>query len=153
MQKYSLVFVICLALFLTGCSNESVEEPVVETELRQVTTNAVWDNRNFDSITPVCAFESTDECLKIFPYNNSEEYIKVEKILISSNGFWNTVTNEFKDTNNVRVLDNYSYITTSSKVTIGYYALDDEYAYIVSTETLPSSYVEKVLEMLWITST
>lgn len=152
MQKLLSMLILCSTILLLGCSNKN-EETVSVPDLRPIQYSCEWDSVSVNSITPVSTFETEDDCLKIFPYNNSESYIKIEKILISNNGFWDTVVKEYKDTNNVRVLDNFSYVTTASKVTIGYLPLDDEYAYIVSSDTLPSSYVEKVLEMLCNTST
>lgn len=151
MQKLPLMLILCATLF-AGCGSKS-EETVTAADLRPIQSSCIWESVSINSITPVSAFETEGSCLKIFPYNNSESYIKIEKILISNNGFWDTVVKEYEDTNNMRVLDNFSYVTTASKVTIGYLPLDAEYAYIVSSDTLPSSYVEKVLEMLCNTST
>ena len=152
MQKLTTFITLIIMLGLCGCSKKEVVPPPAP-ELRSVQTSTVWESVSINAITPVSAFEVEDACLKIFPYNNHEAYIKVEKILISGNGFWNTVTEDYKDTNNIRYVGNISYITIPNGKTMGYVPIDNEYAYLVSTDTLPSSYVEKVLVMLCNTST
>ena len=143
---------MCLLLALVlccGCGKEkSDEEVVVVQDLRPISTEVTWDNISIKQITPVTAFETDASTTKIFPFNNSDKYITIEKIVISDNGFWETLSTGYKDTNNFKTADSWSLITTTDSISIGYLQLDEENAYIVKTNSLPSSYCILVLEQL-----
>lgn len=144
-----IIYLLAVCILLTGCtSTNDVTEIVQENALHNVSDSIVWDNMRIDAITPVCAFETQGDALFIFPYNDNDSHITVRRILISNNGFWDTVKNSYNESDNMRETDKYSLVTTTSAETYGYIPIDDEYAYIVTTETLPSSYVECILQSI-----
>ena len=153
-MRKSVITVLCLCLlFITGC-DEEIEEPVVESvDLRPITTSIVWDNKVIQNISPVSAFESSTDMLQIFPYNNNDKHITIRKIIVSDNGFWNTVMLGYEGTENIIVTEQYSLVTNNKECTFGYIPIDYEWAYIVYSETLPSSYVEYVMKVLCNSST
>lgn len=140
--------IICLlALLLTGCGKEVpvVEEPVY-VPLRQVMSSVTWDNMTISSITPVTSFETTNDTLSIFPYNDNASYIKVERFIFSDNNLFNTIVSSCEE-GNVVIEDKYSLCTLSSGQTYALLPFTEDTGYLIST-TLPSSYCEKVAVML-----
>lgn len=148
-MRNKIIYLLAVCVLLTGCtSTNDVPKIVQENALHNVSDSIVWDNMCINAITPVCAFETQGDVLFIFPYNNNDSHITVRKILISNNGFWDTVKNSYNESDNIRETDKYSLVTTMSAETYGYIPIDDEYAYIVTTGTLPSSYVECILQSI-----
>ena len=148
MRIKTLILICLFLLILSGCGDEQVEESSAVLDLHPISDSTVWDNITIEAITPVTAFEINDDALKIFPYNNNDKHITMRKIVISRNGFWNTVETIYDGSDNLHVTSDYVLITMSNHCTYGYVPIDDEWAYIVSTESLPSSYVEAFLRML-----
>lgn len=150
MCKKALTLFLLFCFILCGCGKE-VEEVVESTEppLHEKMDSVVWDDFTIQSITPVCSFEIVGDELQIFPYYNNAAYINVVKILISDKAFWKTVSAEYESTDNYVKGDGWSLFTTSSGNSIAYIPIDgDEYAYVVSSSTLPSGYVKLVAEYL-----
>lgn len=141
---YLIVFAV---LLLTACGSE----PVIEPEpvfLHQQSSSIVWDNLNINQITPCNAYEFNGADLQIFPYYNDTKYITIKKIILSNNNFWDTVTEPYKDSENYQAFDSCSLFTLNNGMTIGIKPIDDENAYVVFSDTLPSSYVRAVLKIL-----
>lgn len=147
MQTPKILTLLLLCSVLIGCGQETVVE-TVEPELRPISTEIVWDGLSLETITPVTAVEASDSEINIFPYNNNDAHITVRRILISNNGFWNAAISTYKDSENFRSTAKYSYVTLADATTYGYLPIDEEYAYIVFSSDLPSSYVELVLDVL-----
>lgn len=147
MQK-SKIAIALLALTLTACGDSN---PVPEaTELVEATLHTPiaefeWEGLVFKDLTPASSYELEEDALKIFPYYNNDRYILIEEIFISDNSFWNNVVKQLKDSPDAVIRDDYSYVTLESGKTLGYFEWNDK-AYLVSTETLPSGYVETVLK-------
>jgi hypothetical protein len=151
-QKQALV---CLALsiaILVCISREAVKADSEENTLRPVNDSIMWEDITFQSFTPCSVLELSGEDLLVFPYCDNDAYITVKKVLISDNGFWDTVVSEITNEENIRNCQNYSYVTLSNGTTLGYLPIDDESAYVCYTSVLPSSYVESTLDILWSTS-
>ena len=140
--------ILLLALMLTACG----EEPVIEVQepppLHNITDVFVWDSLVLESITPCNSYEAFGDDLQIFPYYNDTKYITIRKIVLSDTGFWETVSAPYKGTENFLSSDKYSLFTMTNGTTIGYFPMSDDYAYVVITDSLPSSYVVAVLNLL-----
>ncbi len=146
MRKH-VICLLAVLVFMTGCSKK--EEIVTEPEdLRPIQSSCIWDNMTIDAITPVTAFESTEDSLLIFPYNNNDTHIKVRLFVVSNNHYWETVKSAYKGTNNIKEGKGYSLVTNEFGVTYGYIERDEETAYLVEADSLPSSYVECTLRAL-----
>lgn len=146
-RNFTLICLVFLFM-LVGCGKgREVPEPTVPADLRPIESSVVWDSIIFDSITPVTAFDVTDSELRIYPYNNSDRYITISKILKSRNRYWETAESTYTESGNVLKTDYYSLITLPTSITMGYVDCDDEYAFLVTSD-LPSSYVKLVLEEL-----
>ena len=140
---------VCLlvSLLLVGCSAEpEVVVPEVP-DKRVAQEQYTFDSVSINSITMKTAYEEVDGTLYIYPYNNSDEYITIERIVISDRGFWDTAIKEYNQSANLVQRENYSFVTLVDGTTIGYVELPDNYAYIVKS-VLPSAYVEAVLDKL-----
>ena len=149
MRKTIACFVVLYAL-LVGCASETQPEtqmPVSEVCLHEPSDSHVWQGITIPAISPVTAFEEYGDTLKIFPYYNDNAYISLRVVLVSGNDFWNTVTSTYLDSGNAIVKDQYSYVTTENGITYGLLPVS-ETAAIVAETTLPSSYVDRILEML-----
>lgn len=138
-----------IALLLTLlllCSCGEVEEvEYIEqsyTPLRNISYHTIWEDLDFTAITPVCAFDTTETALLIFPYNDNVRYIKVRMFLSSNNALFDDLVQTSTE-ENIIITDNYTLVTLSSGMN---YALVDD-TYLISTD-LPSSYCEKVAVML-----
>lgn len=141
---------LLIAMSLCGCGDTDKGEEVVSTEesLHEISDSVVWDGMTIKSITPVCSFELNGDDLQIFPHYNNTAYINVVKILISDKAFWKTVSTPFIDTDNYIKANGYELITTEDGNTLAYIRNSEEYAYLVSSNTLPSGYVSLVAEVL-----
>lgn len=147
-----LLPVVMLCLLLVGCSSEPVTETPVVPDKRPVMSEFSNGSISMNSITPRTSYEDSGDVVYIYPYNNSDEHITIEKILVSDCGFWTTVISEYSESNNLVVRDRYSLITLSDGTTYGYIANSEDTAYVLRS-SLPSSYVEAVLDNLWISGT
>lgn len=151
-----LSLLLCLCLFGCGKAEEDVApvEPVEDiqpdtvTYLHQPADSYTWDNITFSNLFPASSYEESDDALNIFPCYSKDAYISIEKILISSNDFWDNVVTQYSSTENIMNLENYSYVTSESGETIGYLPIDETHAYTVRSSTLPSGYVDYVLSYL-----
>lgn len=151
MYKKITTLCLCVIILMTACGAAEAEEPVFESPvsyMHQPAVSYTWSGISFDNLFPASSYEESGESLNIFPYYNNDSHITVRKILISGNDFWDNVIKQYTGTDNIRNLENYSYVTNASGMTVGYYAIDDKSAYIVSTDTLPSGYVETVLSYI-----
>ena len=157
MHKELMVLSLLLCLLLCGCGKaedvapvESVED--VQTEsveyLHQPADSYTWGDITFSNLFPASSYEESGEALNIFPCYSKDAYISIEKILISSNDFWDNVITQYTGTDDIKNLENYSYVTSESGETIGYIQIDDAYAYIVRSSTLPSGYVDYVMSYI-----
>lgn len=149
MQKVKVLLLSILSiLLLVGCTSE--EEIVVEEvpPLHSIQDSISWNSISMNGITPVCAFETIDDELKIFPYYDSDAHISMKRIFISGNGFWDTFTKDYTDTGNIKVTDKYTLITTNTGNSMVLINIDSETAYVVESDTLPSSYVQLVADAL-----
>ena len=151
MHKKVTTLCLCVILLMTACGAAEAEEPVFESPvsyMHQPAVSYTWSGISFDNLFPASSYEESGESLNIFPYYNNDSHITVRKILISGNDFWDNVITQYSSTNNIKNLENYSYVTNESGETIGYLAIDDTYAYIVRSSTLPSGYVDYVLSAI-----
>ncbi|MCM1234394.1 MAG: hypothetical protein NC489_30200 [Ruminococcus flavefaciens] len=148
-MKQSFGILLCLALLLTGCSSAEGEivEPSVPDISEQMDTAAIF-GIEFEAIGPVCGFIIEDDAVEIHPYYNSSEHIQLKKILLSDRLFWNTIKSSVQDSAVVVSGDNYDMITVDSGITYAYKQLDDNWALIAKSDTLPSSYVKAVMDRL-----
>lgn len=148
------ILITLLCILLTGCGEKvkstepPIEEPIVAEPASNIMDSFTWNNITFDNLFPATIYEETEDGLKIFPCYSKDSYILVRKIVISDNRFWESVINQFGDKNNIRETESYSYVTTSNGKTVGYIQIDDIFAFVVSTETLPGGYVDVVLSSL-----
>lgn len=147
-MKSKWVLVTLCILFLSGCGEEEVPPVPTPPPLHTQAQSITWDGMEITEVTPVSAFEITDTCIQIFPYFNSEEYISIERIYVSENDFWNSVTSEYEGTPNHKKDTNWELFTLPSGITLGCVIIDDDECYIIRTEALSSAYVEKVCKML-----
>lgn len=141
---------LLIAMSLCGCGDTDKCEEAVSTEesLHEISDSVVWDGMTIKAITPVCSFELDGDDLQIFPHYNNTAYINVVKILISDKAFWKTVSTPFIDTDNYIKANGYELITTEDGNTLAYIRSSEEYAYLVSSNKLPSGYVSLVAEVL-----
>lgn len=153
MYRKHVTLIIMLAILLTGCSKAETVEPTEVVETAYAMDSIIWDNKTFNAFTPVMSFESTDTMLTIFPYYASDQYITIEKIIISDNAFWKSVIKQYSDTEDLVKKDKYSYVTSKEGVTYGYLDGDTKTSGYLVTSKLPSSYVDAALKMLCSTST
>lgn len=147
-KAVSLVLLICCTVFC-GCSEKN--ETSVEEEskpLREISSEIVWNDLTLSPITPVCAFEINGGQLDIFPYNDSDFHISMKVIFTSDNKLWSSVKRNYNGSDNLQVYEPFSIVTVENGTTYGYMDRDENSAYLVSTETLPSSYVVRLLEEL-----
>lgn len=151
MYKKALV-ILAIAVLFVGCGNTSDSNGEVlettEVPLHEISEGITWDGLDIKAFTPVCAFESTETELQIFPHYNNTAYINVVKMLISDKAFWKTVSTDYVSTNSYIKGDGWDLITLESGTTLAYIPLSEEYAYFISSSNLPSGYVEMVAKSL-----
>lgn len=151
---YRLVLpLLIMCLTLTACGKRG-EEPIVEEPLpaHEQMESTVWNNIEFSGITPVSSFESGDGDLMIYPYYDSDKYVRVKLIEVSDNDLWTSATKDYLDSDNLIVTEDYSYVTHPDQITYGFVPIDDATAYYLKTDC-PSSYMKKVCELLCNTNT
>lgn len=144
--------IILLAVVLTGCGKKEVTEETEPLPLHEQADLTVWNNKEIKGITPVCSFETSDDELTIYPYYDSDKYIKVKVVEVSDNDFWTSVTKDYINTDNLIVTEDYSYITMPTSITYGFVPISDNSAYFLSSDC-PSAYTKKVCELLCSTDT
>lgn len=150
-SKYVIPLAILLTTLITGCSKaeeeEIVEQPVVH--LHQQADTTVWNDKTVNAITPCCAFDSSAEKLLVYPYYDSDMAVQVEQLLLSEdNKFWEAITKEYSNTDNLITKEKYSLVTLDNGNTIGIIELEDSMCYWVTSTELPSAYVQAVLNQL-----
>lgn len=139
---------LSLLLFVTGCGEQEVEVPEVPvTYLHEQADSTEWDGLTVSAITPCCAFDSQPDTLTIYPYFDSDLSVKVEKILLSENDFWNAITVSLEK-DNCYTTEEYSLATMTNGTTVGMLPIDEETCYWVTSNQLPSGYVQAVLKSL-----
>lgn len=152
MRRACTLIVLVTILTLCGCGTKKVDQEqttVPEVSyLHEPIQSYTWNGYTFDNIFPASSFSETSDGLDIFPCYDSDAHISVGKIIISGNGFWDSVITQYSNTNNIVERDNYSYVTAESGETIGYIENDNNSAYVVRSSTLPSGYVDYVLSIL-----
>lgn len=148
MRGKSLISVFLL-FFLVACGkDEPVPQPPPVNYLHYKQLSYVYDGHEITGISPVSAFEESADGLLIFPYFDGNDYILIERIYLSGNKFWDTVSSEYEGTPNKITENGFSLFTTGRGVSIGCVPINEEEGYIVRTETLSSAYVQKVCEIL-----
>ena len=147
-----LMFVLCLVC-LTGCASK--EEAVVTEPppISEQASYAYFDELEVPAIGPVCGFVSKSDSLEIYPYYNYNAHITLKKMLISENGFWDTLISTQSEDFVLTAEESYTVITTPNGVTFGLLPIDDEWAYLVETDGLNSGYVRVLLNKLCLPST
>lgn len=147
------VIIIACCCLLCGCSSTSNEVvPTEQPDLHEVVTSITWDNKEIDIKSPVSSYQIDGDQLIIYPYNNSDKHITLKKVLISNCRFWDTVEKGFEK-ENLKKTDRYSIVTNKSGMTYGYMPISKTDAYIATTDTLPSSYAQELLDILCSTNT
>lgn len=140
---------LSLLLLVTGCGEqEEVEVPEVPiTYLHEQADSVLWDDMTINAITPCCAFSSQSDILTVYPYFDSDLSITVTKLLLSENNFWDAITTSL-EADNCYTTEEYSFATMPNGTTVGMVPIDDETCYWVSSNQLPSGYVQAVLKTL-----
>lgn len=148
MLKLKYFLPMLLVLLLTACGEEPEPEVPPTPPKHAQAALFVWDELTVNAITPVTAFETNGSDLQIYPYFDDDKYILMRKIFLSNNNFWNTVTATFQDTDNYISSESYSLFTLENGYTVALIPIDEETAYVVSSNQLPSAYVEKVCDTI-----
>ena len=148
--KYAIF--LLLVCVLTACGDaepvpELTPQPTLPPKHMQATAT-VWDNLTISEITPTTAFEQVSDSLRIYPYFDGDSYILMKKIFLSNNNFWDTATQSYTDTDNYIKTAKYSLITLDNGYTVAMIPIDEETAYVVTTNQLPSAYVKKVCDIV-----
>lgn len=149
MLKRVILLISLSALLLSGCAAEEPVEDVVEVTISQQASEGHIDNITVTALSPVGGFNNTDDGLEIYPHYNNSAHIYLKKILISENGFWETIIASQSEDYILTVKDKYTLITTPTGVSYGYYPLDDEWALLAETRGLNSGYLRLVMDRLW----
>lgn len=150
---YRLVLpLLIMCLTLTACGKKEGPAKKESRPLHEQMESTVWNNKEISGITPVTSFESGDGDLTIYPYYNSDKYVRVKLVEVSDNDLWTSATKDYVNSGNLIVTENYSYVTHSDQVTYGFVPIDDTTAYYLKSDC-PSSYVKKVCELLCNTNT
>lgn len=148
-RKCIAICTVCLLLTACGKDAELADNISLDAQsVSQIEHTYSWDGITFEVVFPACTFEETTDALKIFPCYSMDSYITVRRIVISGNDFWNSVISQYKDTGNIRDMEDYSYVTTENGETLGYIKCAEHEAYLVETSTLPSGYVDNVLSVI-----
>ena len=137
-----VVAVALCAILLTACTSETELPP--EPELPPITTPAQswsFEGLNVQGIGDVCGFQVTGDELEIHPFYNESKHIKVKRLLISEQQFWNTICESCTDAVRDKQ-QTFELLTLKSGVTYGYFEQDASTAFVFYTDTLPSSYVK-----------
>lgn len=144
-----VALLLSLLLLLTGCGEqEEVEVPEVPvTYLHEQADSVLWDDKTISAITPCCAFDSQSDVLTIYPYFDSDVSVTVKKLLLSDNNFWSAITSPL-EVDNCYTTEEYSFATMPNGTTVGMVPIDSEMCYWVSSNQLPSGYVQAVLKVL-----
>ncbi len=149
MRRKLLVSLALLSILLTGCGEEPEPEPVPVTYLHEQMESVVWNDKTIKAITPCCSFDSSTDKLIVYPYYDNDASVTVEKLLLSENNeFWEAIKSPYTGTDNVVEAEGYSLITLENGNTIGYIELENSMCYWVTSDTLPSGYVQAVLKAL-----
>lgn len=147
-MRFKCLISCCLLLLcLGGCSKE-VEEEVVEfveetPPLSEVADSATFEDLTVDALGPWCGFIYNATSLEIHPFYDSTQHIIIERILLSDKPYWKVI----KSTEGVIVKEypHGSMLTMSSGASYGYIEDGNGYAYVLSTDTLPSSYLDYIM--------
>ena len=151
---FKRLVVIALLSLLCGCSKkEQVESDTGPPPISIQAEVGLLDEFTIDAIGSVCGFNNIEGGIKIYPYYNNPSHIKLKKILISENDFWNTLINSQSEEFILTKADKFTLITTPDGVTYSYYPIDTEWAIIGSTQGLNSGYLMLVMDGLWKQST
>ena len=134
---------------LIGCGKEEpIPEPVVTPPLHTQADSFDNGTISISAITPVSAFESVGDELRLFPFYDCDKYISMKIILTSNNEFWSTLLASYTDSENRQDYEKYSLITTSAGNTMVMLPQDDEHALLIESSMLPSGYVKAVADKL-----
>lgn len=139
---------LCLCLLLVGCSDKEEEVVEVTSSISTQADDYTFDSLVIPAIGPVCGFVEEGTTLRIYPYYDCAKHIMIEKIIVSSNDWWNTLISTQSEDYVVTTTETYSYITTPAGYTFGYIPIDSEWAYLVSTRNLNSGYLRLVMEKM-----
>ena len=151
-MRFKCLALICaLSLSLVACSgNDEVVEPVIPVDttppLSNVAESASFYDIEVPAIGPWCGFNYVDDCLEIHPFYDSTQHIILERIMLSDKPYWDVI--ERTEGAVVKEYPSGSLLTFTSGKTYGYYEDGAGYAFIFSTDTLPSSYVDFILRNL-----
>lgn len=144
-----LVGILLSCALLAACGKEPAEVEVVEEvvpPLHEVVSEVNWDNHVITAITPTTAFVTDNDGLKIYPFNDLELYITVEKFYNSENEFWDIVFSDYKDSDNFVENSKYKLYTANDNVTHCIVRVEDS-TYHIYGKVL-SGYIEKVATQL-----
>ena len=147
-----LICVFCLVC-LTGCAKNKDIEVVETPPLSERAESVYFETLEVEAIGPMCGFINTGDCLEIYPYYDFNSHITLKKILISENGFWDTLITTQSEDFVVTETESYTLITTPMGVTFGYLPVDDEWAYLAETEGLHSGYIRVLFNKLCLQNT
>lgn len=146
MYKRWLILSMFMLLSLTGCGKEEVIVEAPYVPMRAVQSTTMWDGHQISAITPVTAFESKEDTLLIFPYNDSSSHIKIEKIIISQNDIFSQMIKSCSEDNIIKNAK-YTLCTLEDGTTCSLIHITEDKGYLISTK-LPSSYCGRVCELL-----
>lgn len=138
---------VCL-LLLCGCSKEEEVYVPPAPPLHEQADSFQNDIVSMNSITPVSAFESVGDEVHLFPFYDSDKYINMKLVLVSDNGFWNTLLESYEGTDNLQTFEKYSLITTPSGNTMVMLPYDEDYNLLIESSQLPSGYVKATADKL-----
>lgn len=146
---YLIILTTMLCLSLTGCNKETEEVVPTETEEVYLPVSCEWDGKTLEPFSELCLYTPEGDVLKIFPDYRSSEYIIVRKFISSSNNFWKTVNTLTAEENTLVDKGNYSYVKLKDGKLVGYIRIDDDYSYIVYSDTIQDYPIEDILSLLW----
>lgn len=134
-----------LAALLVGCSAKEPEPELPQTPPLSTQADVwTWGDITVGGVGSLTGFLETSEGLEIHPFYDNPKHILVKRIIISEQGFWDTLCKSSDDLD-VTTLDNFSIITMPSGTSYGYWEISNDKAIIFESSSLPSSYVKEVM--------
>lgn len=149
-MRNTLLLILAVTLLLSGCSEteeEVVEEPYIPVSERG--EDFTLGDAVINSSTPFTGYNQQDDKVLIYPYYDLDYYITAQKIMISNQDWWKTVT----EGTDVIHRDGYDILQYSSGISYGYMQMDDTTALFFRTDCLPLGYLDLYMSDIWLPDT